>query len=163
MRTTRRHLLSLFGLGAAAAALAPSAGQAAPVGDFNRCGSPAQNRCIPCLSKASSGIGTFPWTCKNGHTLESGTTFSLGLGEPVVGFNHVQPELMARVREMRGENVGITPEWRQNMGNDVRMSMGVPLSEMRKASRAALGLPLHRPSTDAEIARAARLERQAEG
>lgn len=29
MRTTRRHLLSLFGLGAAAAALAPSAGQAA--------------------------------------------------------------------------------------------------------------------------------------
>ncbi len=27
------------------------------------------DQCSPCLSKAYSGIGSFPWTCKNGHTL----------------------------------------------------------------------------------------------
>lgn len=29
--------------------------------------------CPICLSKAYSGIGSYPWTCANGHTLTPGT------------------------------------------------------------------------------------------
>lgn len=40
---------------------------------------PLRDYCYPCSSKAFSGLGSYPWTCGNGHTLTSGADVWSGM------------------------------------------------------------------------------------
>ncbi len=46
-----------------------------------------RERCLICISKVSSGVGTYPWSCANGHTLYrgGGATYQLPFGPSTVG------------------------------------------------------------------------------
>lgn len=54
---------------------------AAPVAQ----GGTDRGRCPPCLSKMLHGLGGYPWTCSNGHTLYRGSGFG-AFGEPIPAF-----------------------------------------------------------------------------